>query len=156
MKAIITKFSAEGKHKGALSYTQENGKERFFIKVECITGSGANLDLQIRNGFVSFGQALAKQFKSVLVEGADLNKFYKAIGQPEITVVYDKSTEAFHKNDSPVLKPDGTEATNKDGDIFYRSARVLPLGSRGDMWIDVEEETTSATAETVEAESSLG
>lgn len=153
MKAIITKFKEDGKHKGKLNYTMKDGRECFQIVADCLIQYGGTSDVQQRRGFVALGKNFMKMYGSMLKDGADLNKIYKILGFKPVTVVYDKSLDKFYAKDKPVLTPAGEVSLTKDGEEFYRNARVVPVGTGEDRWIDElvqqEDEKVDAEEETI-------
>ena len=134
----IKNFKADGPRKGATSYKQKDGQQRFCLESSQVVKQGGYIKHDVRTGFASLPADLYSLLKEDLTEGASWNDIMLALEFKPVAVYFQKSLKPFYKGQEPVKYTDGagnwTNALNADGLEFFRSPVVRDVGTYSDCW----------------------
>jgi hypothetical protein len=151
INTVVTKnFSANGKHKGALSYTQKGGAQRFCLESNQLTFVNGAMYQDTRTGFATLPAQLYSLLEDVITVGDDWNQLMTALGFKPVAVYFQKSHTPFYAGQAPVKYVDQAtkalvNAVDADGREFYRSPVVREIGTYGDCWGTVVTDSNGKT-----------
>ncbi len=134
----IKNFKADGPRKGATSYKQKDGQQRFCLESSQVVKQGGYIRHDVRTGFASLPADLYKLLKEDLTEGTSWNDVMLALEFKPVAVYFQNSLKPFYKGQEPVRymnkSNEWVNALNSDGLEFFRSPVVRDVGTYQDTW----------------------